>query len=200
MAQDCNAAEDDDLSQDADSDCLDETTMFLAGVLGDQIDGELDYTTTETTAMMMENEAILIDDEAESKAPLCVPFIHEVPRLSLDANQGGQIHGNEEDNTGSLLQSSSSSVDPLSCPTQAAQAALSSARSCASLTSFPQTAVSYNTSVGDGEVEDELEEIAPRTYALITDGSQFRSPFWIKEAASLHKLLQKLKIRHPNYV
>jgi hypothetical protein len=59
--------------------------------------------------------------------------------------------------------------------------------------------VSYDTSGGDGEVEDELEEIAPRTYALITDGSQFRSPFWIKEAASLHKLLQKLKIRHPNY-
>ena len=100
-------------------------------------------------------DTFLLDDTT-SGSNRKVLSSHEVPRLSLDANQGGQIHGNEEDNTGSLLQSSS-------------------------------------------PVEDELEEIAPRTYALITDGSQFRSPFWIKEAASLHKLLQKLKIRHPNY-
>ena len=49
------------------------------------------------------------------------------------------------------------------------------------------------------EVEDEMEESVPRTYALITDGRQFRSPFWIKEAASLNKLLQKLQVQHPQF-
>ena len=173
--------------------------MFLAGVLGDQTDCESEYVTTETMAMMMANEALLLDDEAETKAPLRVPSIHEVPRLSLDSFQGGQIHESEEDSIGSLLQSSASNIDPHSCPTQAAPAALISARSRASLISSPHTETSINTSVGGGEVEDELEDIAPRTYALITDGSQFRSPFWIKEAAALHKLLQKLKVRHPEF-
>ncbi len=158
--------EDDDC-EDAHSDCFDETAMFLAGVLGDQTDVQHEYTTTQTTAMMMENESLLLDDETESKAPLRVPSTHEVPRLSLDANQGGRIHVNVEDNIESLLQSSSSSVDLPSYPTQAAQAApIRGARSCASLISSPQTGASDDddNSLGGGEVEDELEEIVPRTY------------------------------------
>ncbi len=37
------------------------------------------------------------------------------------------------------------------------------------------------------------------TYLMITDGSQFRRPFWKKEAASLTKLMDKQRVRHPDF-
>ena len=191
LAQECNAEEDDDQFEDSDSNCLNETTMFLAGVLGDQTDCASDYSTTEITAMLMDNEALLLDDEAEHRVPSRVLSIHEVPRLTHDENQGGQIHGNKEDNIGHAVQSPSSTVDSPSCPTQATQAALKSARSCASRQSSPQTGVSYDTSLGGGKVEDEREDAAPRTYDVITDGSQFCRPFWDAEVQTLQDRIRK---------
>ncbi len=140
VAQTVGRDQEDDDWDEADSDCLEETTMFLTDVLGDQTD---EYTTTQTTAMMMQDESLLLDDETVPQATRRVPFTNEVPRLTLGANQGGQIHVNRGDNMGNLIQSSSSSVDQAT-----------------------------------DEVEDEMEESVPHTYALITDGRQFRSPFW----------------------
>jgi hypothetical protein len=41
--------------------------------------------------------------------------------------------------------------------------------------------------------------IADSEYLLITDGEQFRRPFWDREAKSLTKLMDKQRVRHPTY-
>ncbi len=40
-------------------------------------------------------------------------------------------------------------------------------------------------------------ESIPSKYLLLTDGQQFHLPFWTKEAASLQRLMDKQRMRHP---
>jgi hypothetical protein len=52
-----------------------------------------------TTAMMMADDFILLSDTAGSVTHRRALSTNEVPRLTLDESQGGQIHGRGESNT-----------------------------------------------------------------------------------------------------
>ncbi len=82
-----------------------------------------------------------------------------------------------------------------SYPTQAKEAAtLEVARSSTSRTILSQNKTVLNLSarkglgLGGSEVADEVEEVSPQ-HVLITDGSQFRLPFWEAELNLLQNLL-----------
>ena len=86
---------DSDHNDDA-SDCADETAVFLSSLLQDQT---AEYTVTAATAMMMADDFMLLSDTADSVTHHRALSTNEVPRLTLDESQGGQIHGRGESNT-----------------------------------------------------------------------------------------------------
>ena len=136
----------------------------------------------------------------EGDSNLGVRLTHEVPRSNLDANLGDQIHGGKEDKLARPPTSLLSQPDLPSCPTQAKEAApLGVARSSTSWTSLSQDKTAINLSarkglgLGGSEVVDEVEEVSPQ-HVLITDGSQFRLPFWEAELDLLQNLIRRQSV------
>ena len=226
-------------SNSGDND-FDETEAFLAGILRDAATAPSEYDTETATAMMMEDGFLL--DDTTSSSGRNVLSSPEVPRLSLDENQGDQIHGGRGDGPARLEEGSNlggfpthevprslldvnqgdqihvdgehdlarPSTSPLSRqdlpsnPTQAKEAAPpGGARSSTSRQSPPQDKTTINLSArtglgrGGSKVEVEVEEI-PTTYTLITDGSQFRLPFWEAELHALQNQLRRQIARRPS--
>ena len=177
--------------QHDDDTSFDETAVFLANVLYGE---DKSYSTTEATALMMEGDTLLLDDMTESKTSL--PIIQtDVARPSLDVNPGGQTNVGTVIGQAGLIPVQASSSELTLYPTQAAQAAISEiARSCDSRQSSSQES---GEDLRGGKVEDRAET-APPTPVIITDGSQFRLPFWEAELNSLQNLLRRQILRQPS--
>jgi hypothetical protein len=168
---------------------FDETAVFLASVLNND-------DTIETTAMMMEEEFILLD---EAPGTVHNPII---PTSASPRVPPGEFHLEAPRHVGTVVVSVPSHLESLSmpntppCPAQAAQAVPGDGtRSCDSRQSSLHDSA-HKSDLEGGKVEDGVES-NPAKYLLLTDGRQFRLPFWTKEAASLQRLMDKQRMRHP---
>jgi hypothetical protein len=172
---------DDNGEYDADdNDAYDETAVFLASCLSDSnSDGHNTYDTLQGSAMMIDDTLFFGDSDPASST-------HEAPLADGERR---------------LIRSSKSpAVDigqqpsvPSSRPTQAIAAA-QSARSPTSRQIYLQPKP-VNLSLGGSKVVGELETMekdeTPASVTLITDGSQFRTPFWNAEVQLLQDLIRR---------
>ena len=141
---------------------MDETTAFLAGIFQDSTE---DYDTAEATAMMMDDTLLLDDTTSVSTR---VRSSHEVPRSSLDENRGDQKHvegehGPVRPEVGSNLGVPPTYEVPRLPPGES---------------SGNQIHVSRGYNVERPTTSQAPTGERPSPYVLITDGSQFRRPFW----------------------
>ena len=157
---------------DETSDCFEETAVFLSSLFEDQTDT---YTVTETSAMMMEDEFILLEDTVESVTHRQVLPTNEVPRLSLDESQGGQKHGRGESDTVIPTQTGPLEGECIKKETN---------QDKSNETNLPPKSKETNQNKSN-------ETSLPPNFTLITDGSQFRKPFWEAEVQSLQDFIRR---------
>ncbi len=183
-------ADEDDLQNDEDAE-QHETAMFLQSVLSSTNETRLnesgylapDYPTTHATAMMMEDDIMLLNDgKRDDKAPAIEqitqppatgrnPLAHSRiinenwrqrdfdgitdPDEIIEIRRGHQLERRKEQMADSKLEKS-----------------------------IP--------------VSQQLPTTTPKEYTLIEDGSQFGTAFWRDEAAVLTNFMQALHERHPH--
>ena len=171
--------DDNESDQDNEDSAFDETAVFLADVLRDQQSPDDDYSTEEATALMMEDEVLLLDDTTGPRTRTPTIPTNEVPRLPLGVNLEAPRH------VGTVIVSTAPDPDPTSlaalpvCPTVSPPANVQSGNS------------RQSSPHGSPPNEDNSLLTGP------TDGYQFRRPFWEAECQQLQNALRKQIAQKP---
>jgi len=193
-----------DLDGDTSSNCdenpdLDETAAFLASVMNEDYRQdneevlETNDPTISVTAMMMEDHTLLFDETTRMPPRASIIQTDEVPRSALDVNQGDPKH------VGTVIAGASAlpDVSP-NIESSPATIILSPALSTKETNHLPfnkesspaTTILSPAFPTEETNLSPNETNLSPKV-TLITDGSQFRLTFWIKELESLQNNLRR---------
>jgi hypothetical protein len=183
-------ADEDDLQNYEDAE-QHETAMFLQSVLSSTNNTSLDesgylapdYPTTHATAMMMDDDIMLLNDgKRDDKAPAIEQITQPAASGRNPLAHSRIIYENWRQRD----------LDGITDPDEIIEI-----RKGHQLERQKEQLadLQLKTSIS---VPQQLPTTTPKEYTLIEDGSQFGTAFWREEAAALTKFMQELHERHPH--